>query len=100
METLGRVEASTPRTNLVVHHGVTDILDQAAKFVHVLGAVQEPCDFASLCKWVDILKNIVQFPSKLHTSGQFQIFGSEDLLFENCPPLSLFCITLRSRRAE
>jgi len=97
---LVRVEANTLRTNLVVHHGVTDILDQATKFVHILGAVQEPCDFASLCKWVDVLKNIVQFPSKLHTSDQFLVFGSEGLPFENCPPLSLPFIPLRSRRAE
>jgi len=74
MEMLVRVEASILRTNLVIHHGVTDILDQAAKFVHILGAVQEPCDFASLCKWVDLLKNIVQFPSKSHTSDQFPVW--------------------------
>jgi len=100
MEMLVGVEASTLRTNLVVHHGVADILDQAAKFVYILGAVQEPCDFAPLCKWVDVLKNIVQFPSKLHTSDLFPVFGSDGLLFENCPPLSLPYIALRSRRAK
>jgi hypothetical protein len=52
------------RTNLIIHHGVADIFDHAAKPIHILGAVQEPCDFASLCQWDEVFKDILQFPSK------------------------------------
>jgi len=44
----GKVGAGTLRTNLIVHYGIVDILDQAPKLIHILGAFQEPYDFASL----------------------------------------------------
>jgi len=65
---LGKVGARNLRTNLIINHGVTDILDQVVKFIHVLDAVQGPCDFALLFQWSEILKNIIQFPSRLRTS--------------------------------
>ena len=52
-------------TNLVVHHCVTNVLDRAAELVRVLGAVQEPGDFASLFQRSELSKNIIQFPSRL-----------------------------------
>ena len=58
----------TLKTNLVIHHGITDIIGQAAKLVHVLGAVQEPRDLASLFQWDEIFKNFIQFPSGSHVS--------------------------------
>jgi hypothetical protein len=45
---LGKVGASTPRTNLIIHHGVTDIFYQATNSIHILATVQDPCDLASL----------------------------------------------------
>ena len=62
------MEADTLRTNLIIHHGIADILDQAGKLIHIGGAVQEPCDLASLLQWDEVLKNIVQFPGKFCTS--------------------------------
>jgi len=61
------VGVGTPTTNLVIHHGIADILDQASKLIHIIGAVQEPCNFASLLQWDEVLKNVVQFASKLNT---------------------------------
>ena len=50
--------------NLIVHHGVADVLDQAAEIVHIPDAVQEPCDLASSFQWGEFLKNVIQFPSE------------------------------------
>ena len=64
----GRLRARALRTNLIIHHGIPDILHQASKLIHIGGTVQEPCDFASLLQWDEVLKNIVQFPGKFCTS--------------------------------
>ena len=50
------------RANLIVHHGVTDILNQATKFIHILSAIQKPCDFPLFHQWDEVLENLVQFP--------------------------------------
>jgi hypothetical protein len=69
MQTLDVVDVGAPdTTNLIIHHGVADILNHAAKPVHVLGAIQEPRDFASLCQWDEVLEDAVQFPNKSYTS--------------------------------
>jgi len=60
----GEVGARTLRTNLIIHHGVADILDQATKLIHIIGAFQEPCDLASLFQWGEVSENIIQFPDK------------------------------------
>jgi ABC-type glutathione transport system ATPase component len=67
-QTLDEVEASTRRANLIIHHGVADVLHHAAKLIHILGTVQEPCDRASLCQRGEVLEDILQFPSKPRTS--------------------------------
>jgi len=56
------------KANLIIHHGVADILDQAAKPIHIFGALQETRDLASLCQRGEVLKNRIQFSSKSHTS--------------------------------
>ena len=68
MQTLGKVGARNPRTNLVLHHGIANILSQAAKLIHILNVVQEPRDPASSFQWDQVLKNIIQFPNRLPTS--------------------------------
>ena len=65
---LGKAEASTLNTDLIVHHGVTDVLNQAVKFTHILGAVQEPCDLSPPFQWDEVLENVIQFPGKLYVS--------------------------------
>ena len=56
------------RTNLIVHHGVTDLFNKTTKFIHVLGAVQEPRGLASFCKWDEVLENTIQFSSNTYAS--------------------------------
>ena len=45
---LGKFRTSVLKTNLIINHGITDVLDQTAELIHILGAVQEPRDLASL----------------------------------------------------
>jgi len=63
------VDVRNLRTDLIVHHSVTDVLDQAAKFIHICGAVEKPCDLASPFQWDEVLKDIIEFPNKLCMSG-------------------------------
>ena len=59
---LGGAGVSVLRTNLIVHHGVADILSQATKLIHIISAVKEPCNLASLFQWDELSENIIQFP--------------------------------------
>ena len=65
---LGKVEARNLWTDLIVHHGVTDVLDQAAKFIYVCGAVQKTRDLASPFQRDEVFEDIIEFPGKLSTS--------------------------------
>ena len=97
---LGGVGTGTLRTNPIIHHGITNILSQAAKLVHIFGAVQEPRRPASLFQWDEILENFIQFPSKSCTSGQPSTLESVELPFEGLPPFFLFDFTFRDRRTQ
>jgi len=55
-------------TNLILHHGITDVLDHVAELIDIVGAIQEPCDLASLCQRDEVLKDIIQLPVKSCTS--------------------------------
>ena len=55
-------------TNLIVHHGITDILSHPSELIYVLGAVQEPRDLASLLQRNEVSENAIQFPNKPYTS--------------------------------
>ena len=59
--------AKNLRTNLIIHHGVTDVLNQAANFIDIFSAVQEPCNLASAFQWDEVLKDIVKFPVEVCT---------------------------------
>ena len=88
-----------PRANLVIHHGVADILGQTAELVHILGGVQEPCDLASLCQRDEVLKDIIQFPDN-YTSDWIFTLERGELLLEDRPPLFFLDLTLGNRRAQ
>jgi hypothetical protein len=88
------VGAGTLRTNLVIHHRVADILDQAAKPVHVLSAVQESCDPPPLFQRDEVLEDLIQFPSDPRTSDQLSILKGVELPFEHRPPPFLLDFTL------
>ena len=66
----GKVGADTLGTNLIIHHGIADILNEASKLSHVFGAFQELNDFAWLFQWDEVLENTIQFPSKPCTSDR------------------------------
>ena len=55
------------RADLIIHHGITDILGHAAELIYILGAVQEPSDLASLPQRDQVSENIIQFPNKLRS---------------------------------
>ena len=63
---LGKAVAGTLGTNLIIHHGIVDILNQASKLVYILSAVQELGNFASLFQWGEGSKDIIQFPNRPH----------------------------------
>ena len=92
--------ASVLRTNLIIHHSVTDILGQIAKFIHVIGAIQEPRDLASLFQWDEVSENIIQFPGELRASDQLLTLKGAGLPFESLPPFLFLDLTLRNRCTE
>jgi len=96
----GGMEARTRRTNLIFHHGVTDIVDQAVKLAHILCAVQEPCDLASLFQWDEVLKDIIQFPIKSHVSDRLLTLEIIESPFEGLPPYFLPDLTLGNRDTQ
>ena len=58
---------SALRTNLIVHHGVANILRQVSKHTHIIGTIQEPRDLAPLFKWDEVPEDIIQFTITNHT---------------------------------
>ena len=99
MQKLGKAGAGNPRTNLIIHHGVANILDKAAKFIRILGAIQELRDLASLFHASEVPKDIVKFPSKSHVRLDPGL-GEDGLPFEDCPSLFLLELSLRNRRTQ
>jgi len=97
---LGEARASTQRTNLIIHDGVTNIFYQATKSIHIPSGVQESGDPPSFGQWDEVLENLVEFSNNPCTSDRLLTLESVGLLFENFPPLFLLQITLRSRRLE
>ena len=55
-------------TNLVIHHGVTNVVGQARQYIRILDVVEETRDFASLRQRLQIDESLVQFSTDL-TSG-------------------------------
>ena len=53
------IGSTTPRTNIVTHHGVMDVLHQGGGPIRVLRAVQKPCDHASSFQWNVVLESTV-----------------------------------------
>ena len=43
-----KVGANNLETYLIIHHDVANILNQATEPIYIPGAVEEPCDLASL----------------------------------------------------
>ena len=88
------------RTNLILHHCITDIVNHATKLVRSLGAGQELCDFVSLCKRNEVLENVVQFAIVPQTSDLLSISEREELPFEGVPSLLLVDLAFGNWRAQ
>lgn len=60
--------ASALGTNLILHHGVTDILNNPVELIHILCAVYESRDPISLCQRLEFFEDTVQFTIENRTS--------------------------------
>jgi hypothetical protein len=49
------------RTNLILDHGVADVVDQATKLLRILDVVEETLDLALLCQWLEFSGNVFSF---------------------------------------
>ena len=87
-------------TNLIVHHGIADILSRAGELICVLGVVQEPHDLASLYEWEETSENIIQFPGRSSTSDRAVASESMGLPYEGLPPLLLVELVLGNRLTQ
>ena len=61
---LGEADTRNLGVDLIIHHGIADVLDQAAEFFHISGTIQEPRNLALLFQRDELLKNLFQLPSK------------------------------------
>jgi hypothetical protein len=77
------MEVGAPRTNLIIHHRVADILSQAAKHVYILGAVQKSRDLPPFFQRDEVLENLVQFPGNPHTSDCLSTLEGVGLPFKD-----------------
>ena len=58
------VRASVLATNLILHHSIADVLNHAAKLLHILRVAEESYDLALLCQRREVLENFIQFAGK------------------------------------
>ena len=49
-------------TNLIVHHGVANIVSQASQCLGILDVVEETRDITTLCQWFQVPEDLVQCP--------------------------------------
>ena len=47
-------------TNLILDHGISDVLNHASKLIHVFGIFQEPGHRASLCQCGEVFQDNIQ----------------------------------------
>ena len=81
-------------TNLIVHHSITNIFDQTAKFIRILDVVEETLRDPLLCQWLELLEDIFQFPND-PCQARFMTLESVGVPFKSLPPFSLVGIINR-----
>ena len=74
-------------TNLIIHHGIADILDQTAEFVRILGVAQKTFHFYLLFEWLEFSEDVFQFPNGLYMSASARDHGRSELTVP-APPSS------------
>jgi hypothetical protein len=73
-------------TNLIVHHCISDIFNQACKPICILNIGEKTLSFSLLLQWLQFLKNVLQLPNN-------QCSSVSDLIFWQCRltlPVSVF----------
>ena len=55
-------------TNLVIHHGIVNVVSQAGQCLGILDIIEETCDFAPFRQQFQILENFFELPGG-RTSG-------------------------------
>jgi len=66
-------------TNLIFHHGHTNVIHQIVKPLRVLGVVQELRDILLSCHWAQSFVDILQFPSNPRPSASTPDLGEGGL---------------------
>jgi len=87
------------RTNLVLYHGITDVLNHPAELIHILGALQELYNLALLCQWHEVFEDVVEFAIEYFTLGGVETLKEVNIPFEGLPPFFLLDLTLGNRSA-
>ena len=62
-------------TNLIVHHGIANIFNQATQFIRVLDVVEEALNLPLLCQWLKLSSNAFQFPNNPRLSDSVLYTG-------------------------
>ena len=92
--------AGTLKTNLIIHHGITDVFCQATKPIHILSAIQESHVLPTCCQQDQVTEDNLQFSGSSHMLDQFLVMRRLRLLFE-CFSSPLFPdLALRNRLAK
>ena len=85
----GKSENAEDEANLILHHGVADILDHVTKLFRIICNLQGPRDCTSLCQRSEIFENIFQLPNNLFASTALALDLVECLLTAREYPSSL-----------
>jgi hypothetical protein len=99
-QTLGKVGASTLRTNLIVRHGVTDNFYKAAKFIRIFDVVEETLDLPLFYQWLEVSESVFQFPDNPCLSDSTLSPWKVKSPFQFLPPRSFLDIAFRNGCAE
>ena len=86
-------------TNLIVYHGIADIISNTGQSLRVLDVVEEPRYFPPFCQWFQLPECLFQFPGDL-ASGLNPDFNTSEIPSERLSPLYLLDLALRSRGAQ
>ena len=75
-----------PCTNLIIHHGVTNIVGQTGQCLRILNVVEKTRDFSAFCQRFQVSEGLFQFPrncasGSILTSIKADYFMSFCLLF-------------------
>ena len=73
-------------TNLIVHHCISNIFNQASKLICILNIGEKTLNLSLLLQQLQFLKNVLQLPNN-------QCLSVSDLIFRQCrltPLVSVF----------